>query len=246
MIVTSLDGELLMVTQNDHAALAAELLSLWRIDGVPQNPRRPALLRAAREHDNGWLEADSAPRRRPDGRPHDFMSTQGEVRREIWWRGVRRHGDEPWVAALILEHALSLHRRHRDDEAWRDDLAAWREMRDELLAGSAAGAAELRADYRLLDATDTLSLALCAGWREAGEHAGVRYRARLRGDVADLEIEPFPLAGVTTLRLAVRHIADRPYDSDADLAMTLAQARWRRLPVRVCPFDSSDVSPPVR
>ena len=71
-----MDGRLLVVSQNDHAHFAAELLALWRADGLPDHPRRRRLLFAAREHDNGWRETDSAPFcDREKGRPHDFMST---------------------------------------------------------------------------------------------------------------------------------------------------------------------------
>ena len=55
-------GDLLrVITQPDHARFAAELLSLWRADGLPEHPRREQLLFAVREHDNGWREADAAP-----------------------------------------------------------------------------------------------------------------------------------------------------------------------------------------
>ena len=62
MIVVPEGATLLLVTQPDHAHLSGELLSLWRAGGLPENPRRADLLFAAREHDNGWREADAAPR----------------------------------------------------------------------------------------------------------------------------------------------------------------------------------------
>jgi len=100
MIVTSSNktvGELLVITQNDHAHFAAELLSLWRRDDLPTHPRRRELLLAAREHDNGWREADSSPSRNPvNGRPHDFLSLPVSRRQDrpnaILWL-VRNHAE---------------------------------------------------------------------------------------------------------------------------------------------------------
>lgn len=238
MIIARRPPTLHVTTQTDHAALAAELLSLWCIDGLPDNPRRRDLLFAAREHDNGWQEADSAPSRRGDGRPHDFLSIGGAQRRDIWRRGVGRHArGRPWVGLLIVEHALNLHRRHRDAEPWRNLVADWRQLRDELLGLAGGDEEALAADYRLLDAVDTISLAVCAGWSEPGEHAGVRYHARLDEDGAEVLLDPFPLVGATTFELGRRSIDDRAYGSDVELGVELAAARWCRLPVRILPWE---------
>ncbi|MEO1085476.1 MAG: DUF3891 family protein [Acidobacteriota bacterium] len=234
MIVAPFGDQLLLTTQTDHAALAAELLALWRIDDLPRNPRRETLLLAAREHDNGWQEADSAPRRRDDGRPQDFMSIPPDLRREIWNRGVHRHAQSrPEAALFILEHALNLHRRRAASTAWRPLIKDWQALREELIEGTGIDPETVAADYRLLDAADTLSLAVCAGWGKPGEHAGVRYSARIDAEGAELQLDPFPLAGVTTFTLACRNIENRSYTSDVDLGVTLASSRWMRLPVRV-------------
>ena len=237
IIARQTPGTLHITTQTDHAALAAELLSLWRIDSLPENPRRGELLLAAREHDNGWQEADSAPARRDDGRPHDFLSIPGDWRRQIWQRGVRRHGEQrPWVSLLIVEHALNLHRRHLDAEPWRALMTEWRELREQLLETAGGDERALTEDYRLLDAVDTLSLAVCAGWGEPGEHAGVRYHVRLSEDRAEMLLDPFPLAGATTFPLRRRSIEDRAYARDVELGVELASARWQRFPVRILPW----------
>src|SRR5262249_53740757 len=74
--VVDLGRELRLVTQPDHAHLSGELLSLWRADGLPAHPRRAETLFAGREHDNGWREADAAPRwDAAAGRPRDFLTT---------------------------------------------------------------------------------------------------------------------------------------------------------------------------
>jgi hypothetical protein len=233
MIVTSRPGVLSLVTQNDHAHFSAEILSLWVTDGLPEHPRRRQLVFAAREHDNGWREADSAPHHDPaTGRPHDFMTLGGEERRRIWRRGPRRYADqEPYSALLVTRHARALHADHEDDPEWSDVFAEWRELEAELAEASNATAAEIAADYRWIDLTDLLSLAVCAGWTQARERHG--FRMAVRGD--ELFLDPFPLAGATTFRICGREIPDRRYRSDSDLGVELASARFRERAVRVVP-----------
>ena len=242
MIVAPADGRLLVITQNDHAHFAGELLSLWRAGGLPEHPRRRALLFAAREHDNGWREADSAPRCRGDGRPHDFMTVPREVRWEIWRRGVRRWARrKPHAALLIVRHARELHRARRADAAWSEILEEWRELEAELAAVTGVDAETLAGDYRWLELADRLSLAVCGRWRDAFTTHGHDARVRVAdGDPpagSTLALDPFPLAGATTLGVACRWIPDRAYSGDADLGVELASARWRRLAVRVAPRE---------
>src|SRR3954471_10118548 len=120
MIVHPEAETLLLFTQPDHAHFSGELLTLWRSDGLPDHPRRAEILFAGREHDNGWREADAAPRWNAEapggGLPHDFISMPRPERIEIWERGTARFaGSHPYAAQLITRHALTLHRDRRHD-----------------------------------------------------------------------------------------------------------------------------------
>jgi len=236
MIVATHDQGLWIVTQNDHAHLAAEILSLWRRDGLPGHPRRDVLLRATREHDNGWREADSAPRHNPeDGRPHDFRSLPDEERRELWHRGVGRFLDsDPEMALLVVRHARQLHRGHRGEPGWDPLLDRWWQLEEELLEWTGQDRETLEGDYRWLELADHLSLTLSCRWRKEIERHG--YRVEGRGDL--LAFDPFPLAGATTFRLPCRTIPDRRYAGDADLGVELAAARWEDRAVRLVPWDA--------
>lgn len=236
MIVCQAEDRLRIITQHDHACFAADLLSLWRIDGWPDHPRRREILFAAREHDNGWREADSAPFHSPEtGRPHDFMTLDLAERQRIWRRGPARYVEkEPWATALILRHAQHLHRDHRQDPAWIELFGEWDEMLAAVIDGlpeeeSAAASDDLDSDYHWVDLSDALSLAICAGW-----HRPVIYEG-MRGDPEDgvLRLDPFPLAGQTTFEISCRYIPDRRYRSDSDLAVELATARWEKMKVQV-------------
>ena len=235
MIVVTEQDTWRFITQPDHAAFAAELLSLWRAEGVPEHPRRADLLFAVREHDNGWREADAAPRWDPQRRrPHDFLTMPRPARIEIWERGVSRFaGGHPRAALLITRHARRLHRDRRGDEAWAGLLETFDELERGLAEATGATEEEIAADDRLLDRSDTLSLAACSGRTDPFERHGVR--ARLCEGT--LEIDPFPLAGATTFRIPCRRIAIRDFGGDAALGGALAAARWGELTVRVGPLD---------
>lgn len=246
MIVAPLADQLLLITQNDHAHFASELLSVWRTDGLPEHPRRREILFAAREHDNGWREVDSAPVcRLTDRRPHDFMTVPKDLRQEIWRRGTRRFAQrEPFAALLILRHALQLHRAHRDDSDWEHLFGEWQELEAELSEAAATDPTILEADYPWIDLSDQLSLATCNRWTDRIEAYGFSAELSLDSDNSlasgnVLTIDPFPLAGVTTFRVACRAIPDRDYSGDADLAVELATARWQELTVRIAPADQT-------
>ncbi len=238
MIVAPVDGRLLVITQNDHAHFAGELLALWRSDGLPEHPRRQSLLFAAREHDNGWAEIDSAPMCHPrSGRPLDFIAVSRDTRWDVWRRGTRRYVErDPYAALLIVRHAVHLHRSQSQDSEWAAVFAEWHELEAELTAAAGGAEADVEQDYRWIELTDLLSLAVCNRWTRELELHG--FRGALQGSDSDaltgtLALDPLPLAGVTTFRIACRLIPERRYSGDADLGTELAIARWQDYAVRV-------------
>lgn len=239
MIFVNLPGSLLVVTQSDHARLAADLLAMMQAPGLECHPRRDALLRAVAEHDNGWWEADAAPRLDPQsGAPVDFRSIDDETRREIWLRGVERHAQaEPYVAGMIVSHALRLlDSRFRPDRSWRPFLDLLTERRQELVEAAGLSLEELLADDSWLELADELALVGATG--EAGFLDRRDLRAEARADELRTEVglDPFPFVGSTTFELASRHLASRSRGSEVELARDLATARWGRRPVRFAPL----------
>jgi hypothetical protein len=231
MIVVEDGLSLLLVTQPDHARFAAELLSLWRASGLPEHPRRDRLLLAVREHDNGWQEADSAPRVDPTtGRPHDFLSFPLAPRLEIWERGTERFvADEPYVALLVAHHALALHHQEREEPGWQELLERLEQSREELEERAGVTGQQVAEDYRFLELADALSLAVCNRWPQPVARPGIH------GVVTGghLYLEPLPLAGATSFEIPVRSIPNRVYSGDADLGGELALARWKHLKIKV-------------
>jgi hypothetical protein len=241
MIVVPQGSMLLLVTQPDHAHLSGELLALWRAGDLPAHPRRDDLLFAAREHDNGWREADAAPRWDAErGRPHDFTTLPRQERIEIWERGTCRFAAErPYAALLITRHALNLFGGRRGEEGWDAFLDFLADFERGLREETWATREEVEGDYPPIDLADLISLAACIQRREPVERHGVRIVPADDG----VRLDPFPLAGATTFRLPCRRIPARSYRGDADLGGELAAARWEELSVRISPERGDDASP---
>lgn len=235
MIVVPEGAALRFITQPDHAHFSGELLSLWRTGGLPAHRRREDLIFAAREHDNGWREADAAPRWNAErGRPHDFLTLPREDRIGVWERGTCRFAAQrPYAALLITRHALNLFQNRRQEEEWAAFVAFLTELEQSLLEETGVPREELETDYRLIDLTDQISLAACNGWRKPVERHGVRIEPR----DGTVRLDPFPLAGATSFRIPCRRIPGRAFRGDADLGGTLAAARWEEMKVRVAPMD---------
>jgi len=232
MIVVRAERRILVITQPDHARFSGELLSLWKADGLPAHPRRDDLIFATREHDNGWREADSAPRMDPaTALPYDFLGFPLSARLDVWRLGVDRFAvDRPWPALLILRHALEINRRHScEDPAWSEFLEELDELQAEILQASGWTEQDLAADYVFLELADTLSLAACCRWSQPLTRPGTSAKF-VEGE---LRISPFPLAGATTFEIPCRRIPDRRYSGDADLGVELASATWESTTVRV-------------
>ena len=238
MIVRENGSEWVVVTQADHARLASDLLALLRLPGLADHPRRDELLADVAAHDDGWWESDAAPRIDPrSGRPLDFLALDPGARFEIWDRGVERHAAQlPYRAARIATHALRLFASRRGDPAWSGFLGRLEARRDELLEASGRSREELAGDDRWLELADDLSLSAVTASATYLDRPGWRAETRAAGTGVELRLAPFPLAGATRLALRGRRIPVRAYGGDADLAGTLARARWESFEVRVAPL----------
>ncbi len=237
MIITERGDQILLFTQPDHAALAGALMSLWRRDGLPGHPRHQELLLAIREHDNGWREADAAPRiDSASGRPLPFNRLSHEDRIGLWRRGVRRFAAEhPFAALLVLRHAIEIHRDNWSSANWKEFGEELAELEKELHEAAGVAHSALRDDYRFLELADTLSLGACGALGvhpSEGTSGGYRFELEL----GRIRLVPFPFAGATTLNVAFRTLPRKSFDTAAGFAAELAVATWKRLPVHIEPL----------
>lgn len=232
-----------LVTQADHARLAAEMLRLVLLPELVGHSRRALLLRAAREHDNGWWEADSAPRRDASATTAlDFRAFPADIRQEIWRRGVDRFASEsPYLAALVATHGLRLLRRVPAQPSWEDFRAELAGRQQELLAAAGESFDSVSRDDLWMALGDSLSLAACTGDPSLVDLPGSRAEVTLpagdaEGGLLELGLQPFPFAGATSFEVPCRALGRSRFASDSALGVALLSSPWKRLRVRLRPL----------
>lgn len=224
MIVRRADSSVLLISQPDHAALAARIMRRWSDAELAQSPRRDEILYAVEHHDDGWLEVDRAPIVDDrTGELLDFITAPVAVRRGIWPRGVTLLASRPYAAALVAQHAVHVYRRYREDDTWAPFFIEMESLRAHSLRAAAPATLDtLVSDYRWLRTGDILSLAFCNGWTDA-QHDERGGSARLTGDRLVLMPDPF---GGSEVPLAVpaREMPAAPFTSAAAAAAAYARA----------------------
>jgi hypothetical protein len=230
VIVRHAGSRLLLITQPDHAQLSRGLMD-W-CAALRTHPRRAPILHAIGEHDNGWTEPDAAPTVDPGtGRPFDFVSAPAPVRQAVWPRGVGRLASDPWAAALVAQHAITVYDRYRGDAAWATFFADMERLRDRMVGNSGGSPGDLAADYVFVRLGDLLSLAFCTGWSETLRMGG--WSVACSG--THVRVSPDPFAGaVVPIEIAARDLPAGPYRDDGGL-----RAEFARAPLTVLRGDAA-------
>ena len=190
MIIRKQTDDFMLITQPDHAALAARLMSAWSADGLSASPRREVILFATLHHDDGWLEVDAAPLVSAAGDLLDFVDAPEPIRLGIWPKAVDLLKTMPYAAALVAQHALQIYEAYRTKEHARAFFVEMEALRERHLANAAPRSlADLVEDYFFVRMGDTLSLAFCNGWTDPLRQA--RYEIRLIGSRLTVAPDPF-------------------------------------------------------
>jgi hypothetical protein len=220
VIVRQAADSIQLITQPDHARAARAIME--HCVQLSARPRRSAILHAIGEHDNGWSETDDAPSVDPaTGNVVDFVSAPVSVRQEVWPRAVARLSKDPWAAALVAQHAITVYDRFRPDPEWPPFFAQMEAARDRLLRESGLAFDELLADYVFVRLGDLISLTFCTGWTD--EH---RYAERMvKRSGTRVVVTPDPFGGaVIPFEVKGREIPRRAFASDAGLHEALRRA----------------------
>jgi hypothetical protein len=260
-----------LVTHPDHARLAGAFAERWGNERfLPPEPREHVLRGIAR-HDDGWAARDRSPQITRQGKPSAFSvelvgkySAFEEIDLEDYLavrdRAVRLiAAEDPYAAILISMHTYSL----LDDHADRSTIApAQLPLLDRFLAQQKALQASLLAQiasdrtltpdqttesaildhFRLLQASDYLSLLTCVDFRQPahllhplplrdGGHMAVQVRAIAPRHFA-LDPYPFPQASLT-FQFPARHVKGKIFSDAADLQHAFHQAPLETLSVTV-------------
>ena len=217
MIVRAAPHGVHLITQPDHARAAGQIMA--HCVALASHPRRQSILHAIREHDNGWSEEDAAPAVNPStGQIADFITLPVGARQAVWPRGVGRLAD-PWAAALVAHHAVTVYDRFRSDDQWTSFFAEMEGMRDARAGASSFD--DLLADYSYLRLGDLISLAFCTG--AAGEQRFGAWSIALKD--TRVVVAPDPFGGVAIpIEIEARAVSAGPYAFDAQLRTAVRDA----------------------
>lgn len=219
MIVTPVDGTLRLITQPDHAALSGRIMRQW----LPLHAadRRGSILLAVEEHDNGWQELDQAPTvNQATGRINDFINAPAADRQSVWPRGVRRLSYDPWAAALVAQHAVTVYDRYRTDQAWDSFFTRMEALRDACVGETPLSLQDLQNDYAFVRIGDLISLIFCNRWERETYGAWTFER---RGDRVVIDPDPFGAREVP-VAVTARQIPEQTYLSDQALHQAIFEA----------------------
>ena len=220
MIVRPCGDRIQLITQPEHARLARRVME--HCVPLVSRSRRVAILHAIAEHDNGWAEEDAAPSvNLATGQVFDFVSAPISVRQGVWPRGVARLAGDPWAAALVAQHAMTVYDRYHHDSEWKPFFAKMEEARDRMLRASGLPLDELLIDYVFVRLADLISLTFCAGWTDEqrfGEWAVQRFDARV-------VVAPDAFGGAEIpIEIVAKEIRRQPFRSDVQLREVLREA----------------------
>ena len=220
MIVRHAGDRVQVITQPDHAQLAGSIME--HCTPLAGRSRRDTILRAIREHDAGWFEQDEAPRVNADtGEILDFIAIPRAIRQAVWPRTVGRLNDDPWAAALVAHHAVTVYDRFRSDPDWTSFFATMEAARDTRVRAAEYSFDDLVADYTFLRLADLISLAFCTGSTDPQRIA--EFTIRLSG--ADVRVAPSAFGGSSIpIAIAAKELRSQHFQSDAELHAALRTA----------------------
>ncbi len=185
MIVQPRDGQLLLIRQTDHAALAGVFAEHWGNTSFATPSPRDPLIDAAVHHDDGWLLWEAAPRIDPaTRRPYQFTAMPIAEHLAFYRAGIDRVlARHPYAGLLTVMHLAGLYQMRfgtdrqmpakkltADEERLQREILAQLQNRQELLRQDlphqgvpAVWLEEKRlwCNYKLLQVFDRLSLYFC-------------------------------------------------------------------------------------
>jgi hypothetical protein len=209
-----------LITQPDHAQLARRIME--HCVSLAARPRRDAILHAIAEHDNGWIEEDAAPTVNPvTGRVTDFVTAALTVRHSVWPRAIARLSVDPWAAALVAQHAITVYDRFRAEAEWQPFFTEMEEARGEMLLASGLSLDDLAGDYPYVRLADLISLTFCVGWTDEQRFAD--WTIQLSG--MRVIVTPDAFGGVTIpIQITATEVRNQPFRSDEALREALREA----------------------
>ncbi len=260
-----------LVTHPDHARLAGAFAERWGNDRfLPPEPRAD-VLKGISCHDDGWAARDAAPQITRQGKPSAFStelvgkySAFEEIDLADYLavrdRAVRLIASEDAYAAILISmHTYSLLHDHADRSTivpdqlpLLDDFLAQQKALQQSLLEQIASDHRIRAKqkseaavldhFRLLQATDNLSLLTCVDFRQPAHllhplplRGGGYSRVEVRSvGTRHFALNPYPFAEPSlSLAFPARRIEGKVFESAGELQKRFHAAKVETLSVSV-------------
>jgi hypothetical protein len=260
-----------LVTHPDHARLAGTFAESWGNDRFLAPEPRVNVLKGIARHDDGWLARDAKPQITREGKPSAFStelvgkySAFEEIDLADYLavrdRAVRLiASDDAYAAVLISMHTYSLLNDHADRstiatadlpllDRFLDEQRSFQQLlrqqiaADPLFTPDQTSESTIVDHFRLLQATDNLSLLTCVDFREPahllhplplrdGEHARIQVRSV---GARHFVLDPYPFGERSlTFHFPARHVPGKTFTTVADLQRAFDAAPIENLSVRI-------------
>jgi hypothetical protein len=260
-----------LVTHPDHARLAGAFAERWGNDLFLSPEPRANVLKGIARHDDGWLARDATPQITRQGKPSAFStelvgkySAFEEIDLPDYLavrdRAVRLIAAEDAYAALLISmHTYSLLNDHADrstiapeqlpllDQFLEQQKFFQKSLQQQIAANplftpEQASAPAILDHFRLLQATDNLSLLTCVDYRAPahllhplplrnGGHSAVKVRTVAPRHFV---LDPYPFAEPSlSFSFPARHVEGKLFSFAADLQHQFDAATPRTLSVTV-------------
>jgi hypothetical protein len=264
-----------LITHPEHARLAGAFATHWGNDVFPRPEPRKSVLHGIHVHDDGWAARDARPSITRQGKPAAFShelvgkySAFEEINladylavRESAVQQVEAR--DAYAALLVSMHTYNLLTERADRstivpaqlplldaflerQRVRQDSLRARIRGDARFPAMETSDAAILGNFKLLQATDNLSLLSCVAYMEpssllhpfpvaGGGETGVAVHAL---GPRRFRLEPYPFDEPELhFSVAARHVAGKVFASDSELAERLQGASVEELGVTVCQGD---------
>jgi len=251
-----------LITHVDHANLAGAFAARWGNEFFKAPEPRAHVLKGISQHDDGWRERDARPQITRQGRPSAFSvelvgkySAFEEIDLADYLavrdRAVRLiAGEDPYAAILVSMHTYNLLSERADrttivpaqlgllddflarlrllEQSMREEIA-----RDQRFTAEEKSDIAIRDHFRLLQATDNLSLLTCVDYRKPAtllhplplNDGGYRTVAVESVRERTFRLSPYPFAEPSlTFTFPARHVEGKVFSHADDLGERLAAA----------------------
>ena len=260
-----------LVTQVDHANLAGAFAAKWGNELFRAPEPRVHVLKGISQHDDGWRERDAKPQITRHGRPRAFSvelvgkySAFEEIDLADYLavrdRAVRLIAEEdPYAAILVSMHTYNLLSERADrstiaseqlpmlDDFLARQEALQRSLREQIshdarFTSEQTGEVAIRDHFRLLQATDNLSLLACVDYRQPatllhplplndGGYCSVAVRSE--GE-RRFRLDPYPFSKPSlTFAVPARHVEGKVFGGAEELREQFAAAQVVELEITV-------------